>query len=98
MKSPPLLSTAEINQKLRELEAWKLSGSELSREVECKTFSQAIQLVSLVAELAEAADHHPDIDIRYRKVSFRLSTHSSGGITHLDTDLAGHINAAIRAL
>lgn len=98
MRSPPLLSPAEINQKLQELEGWKLAGSEIGREFECKTFPQAIQLVALVAELAEAADHHPDIDIRYRKVTFRLSTHSSGGLTHLDTDLAGHINAAIQAL
>ncbi len=98
MRSTPLLTEAEIRQNLEVLEGWTLAGKELAREMECKTFLQAIQLVGKVAELAEAADHHPDIDIRYRKVFFRLSTHSSGGVTRQDTDLAAQINAAALTL
>ena len=60
---------------------------------ELPTFPDAITFVGRVAELAEAADHHPDIDIRYRKVRIALSTHDAGGITQKDFDLAGDIEA-----
>ena len=58
-----------------------------------ETFLDGIRLVAEVAHLAEQADHHPDIDIRWRTVTFRLSTHSAGGVTEKDIALARQINA-----
>jgi 4a-hydroxytetrahydrobiopterin dehydratase len=58
------------------------------------SFGEAVRLIRLVAERAEAMDHHPDVDLRWRTVSFTLSTHSAGGVTDKDLDLAGQILAA----
>ncbi len=63
------------------------------RTYELATFPAAIAFVGRVAELAEAADHHPDLDIRYRKVRVALTTHDSGGLTAKDMELAGQIDA-----
>lgn len=65
----------------------------LVRTIESPTFPDAITLVGRVAEVAEEANHHPDIDIRWRKVTYSLSTHSAGGITAADPDLAHKIDA-----
>jgi len=56
---------------------------------------EGIRFIGRVAEMAEAADHHPDIDIRYRNVRFALSTHDEGGLTDKDLQLAADINAAL---
>ncbi|WP_290056933.1 4a-hydroxytetrahydrobiopterin dehydratase [Amycolatopsis solani] len=77
---------------------WTRTGAVISREVELASFSQAIEAVDRVAVLAEAADHHPDIDIRWRTVTFRLSTHSAGGLTAKDFSLAAEIDSVIAAL
>ncbi|MEV5719231.1 4a-hydroxytetrahydrobiopterin dehydratase [Amycolatopsis mediterranei] len=77
---------------------WIRSGAEISREVELASFPQAIEVVNRVAELAEAADHHPDIDIRWRTLTFRLSTHSAGGLTAKDFDLASQIDSVLDSL
>jgi 4a-hydroxytetrahydrobiopterin dehydratase len=61
--------------------------------VESPSFPEAVELVRKVAEAAEAANHHPDIDIRWRKVTYTLSTHSAGGLTQLDLDLAAQIDS-----
>jgi 4a-hydroxytetrahydrobiopterin dehydratase len=71
---------------------WHREGDEIRRSVECATFPAAIELVGRVAEAAEARDHHPDIDIRWRTVHFALSTHSAGGLTEKDLDLAATID------
>lgn len=60
----------------------------LDKEFEFPTFPEAIAFVDRLAEAAEAADHHPDIDIRYRRVRVRWSTHSAGGVTDKDRELA----------
>ena len=60
----------------------------LERTFELPSFPEAISFVDRVAELAEAEDHHPDIDVRYKKVTLRWSTHSAGGITDRDVELA----------
>lgn len=78
--------------------AWTRSGAVITREVELASFPQAIEVVDRVAVLADAADHHPDIDIRWRTLTFRLSTHSAGGLTAKDFDLAAQIDAVIAAL
>jgi 4a-hydroxytetrahydrobiopterin dehydratase len=73
--------------------AWHRDGAEIRRSVECPSFLDAIGLVTRVAGLAEERDHHPDIDIRWRTVRFALSTHSAGGLTEKDLDLAAAIDA-----
>jgi 4a-hydroxytetrahydrobiopterin dehydratase len=93
-----ILSDDEADQALGLLTGWTRQGAEISREAELAGFPQAIEVVDRVAVLAEAADHHPDIDIRWRTLTFRLSTHSAGGLTEKDFALAKEIDAVIAAL
>ncbi|MEU7140232.1 4a-hydroxytetrahydrobiopterin dehydratase [Nocardia sp. NPDC046473] len=90
--SAPLLTETELTESLTDLPDWTRDGDVLSRTVQAPTFLAGIELVRQVAEAAEAANHHPDIDIRWRKVSFALSTHDSGGLTALDVELARKID------
>ncbi|HEU4513145.1 MAG TPA: 4a-hydroxytetrahydrobiopterin dehydratase [Nocardioidaceae bacterium] len=88
-----LLSQEEIDRALeRELPRWTQEGDTITRSVEAPTFMEGIRLVQQVAEVAEDLDHHPDIDIRWRTVTFRLSTHSAGGLTAKDLRLATDID------
>lgn len=89
---PTLLTPDEITRKVSELAKWSAEGGELRREFEFKNFAQALAFVNEVGALAEAKNHHPDIDIRWNKVLLRLATHSAGGITELDFDLAAQID------
>ena len=83
----------EIDQALAgDLSAWSQDGDALTREVQASDFLAGIRLVEHVAEAAEEMTHHPDIDIRYTTLSFTLSTHSEGGITAKDLELAGRID------
>ncbi|HKN99387.1 MAG TPA: 4a-hydroxytetrahydrobiopterin dehydratase [Pseudonocardiaceae bacterium] len=90
-----LLGDDAIQQGLAGLSGWERDGQALVRTVELDDFPQAIQVVDRVAVLAERAGHHPDIDIRWRTLTFRCSTHSEGGITQADLDLAGAIDATV---
>ncbi|WP_107659134.1 4a-hydroxytetrahydrobiopterin dehydratase [Nocardia suismassiliense] len=90
--SAPLLTETELAAALTELPDWTRDGDVLTRTVQAPTFLAGIELVREVAEAAEAANHHPDIDIRWRKVTFALSTHDSGGLTALDVELARKID------
>jgi 4a-hydroxytetrahydrobiopterin dehydratase len=92
---PALLGDDAIHQGLAGLPGWQRDGQTLVRTVELDDFPQAIRVVDRVAALAEQANHHPDIDIRWRTLTFRCSTHSEGGITQADLDLAGAIDGAI---
>lgn len=93
---PELLSQHEVDSALQtDIPAWTQDGSELVREVEADTFLDGIDLVDRVAEAADAMDHHPDIDIRYTTLTFRVSTHSEGGITNADLSLARKIDALV---
>jgi 4a-hydroxytetrahydrobiopterin dehydratase len=76
---------------------WIESAGALERTVELPSFRQAVALVNRVAELAEAENHHPDIAISYRKVTFRWTTHSAGGITARDHELAAKTDELIGA-
>jgi 4a-hydroxytetrahydrobiopterin dehydratase len=69
-------------------EGWREDDKALVREFEFDSFPAAIAFVDRLAELAESKDHHPDIDIRYRRVTVRWSTHSAGGVTDRDRELA----------
>ena len=93
----PSLTDSEIDAGLATLGGWARDGDEIGKTYELASFMDAIGFVGRVAALAEAADHHPDIDIRYRKVRIALSTHSEGGITRKDFDLAQQIEAVSSA-
>lgn len=73
--------------------AWSREGDVLVKKVVLGDFASALRYVNQVGALAEAVDHHPDIDIRWNTVVLRLSTHSAGGITSRDLDLAAQIDA-----
>ncbi len=83
----------EIVRRVATLDGWEHRGDEIAKTFELPTFPDAIAFVTRVAERAEAAGHHPDLDIRYTKVRVVLSTHSEGGITEKDFALAAQIEA-----
>jgi 4a-hydroxytetrahydrobiopterin dehydratase len=89
----PLLSKTAVEKKLKQLSGWKLEGTEIVREFSFPDFVQALRFVNAVGEKAEAAGHHPDIDIRYNKVKLALVSHDAGGLTERDFNLAEAINA-----
>ncbi|GAA0210715.1 4a-hydroxytetrahydrobiopterin dehydratase [Actinomadura nitritigenes] len=86
------LDDAAVADRLRDLPAWSRHGDEIRREVKAPSFPEGIAVVDEVARAAEDADHHPDIDIRWRTLTFALSTHSAGGLTGKDFDLAAVID------
>ena len=91
-----LLTDDQIQAAVQEhLTEWTVEGKTLVRSVENKTFMDGIRLVATVAQLAEEMNHHPDIDIRWTTVTFRLSTHVAGGLTKYDLELARRIDAAV---
>ncbi|WP_197318581.1 4a-hydroxytetrahydrobiopterin dehydratase [Saccharomonospora sp. NB11] len=90
-----LLSDERIDEALRALPLWRRVGDAIERTAELSSFPAAIEAVNRVADRAEAADHHPDIDIRWRTVTFRLSTHSHGGITDKDIAFAKEIDEVV---
>ncbi|MEC3980112.1 4a-hydroxytetrahydrobiopterin dehydratase [Amycolatopsis sp. H20-H5] len=92
-----LLSDSQADEAVAKLSGWTRGGKEIERTAELPSFPKAIEVVGKVAELAEAADHHPDIDIRWRTLTFRLSTHSAGGLTPKDFQLAARIDEVLSA-
>jgi 4a-hydroxytetrahydrobiopterin dehydratase len=88
------LSDVEIQRALGSLPGWTRRGDALTKTYSFARFGDGIAFVQRVAAAADAMDHHPDIDIRYTKVTCVLSTHSAGGITQLDLDLAQQIESA----
>lgn len=87
------LTPDRLSAALAALPGWAGDPSGIRRTVTCRSFPAAIELVDRVAEVAEEMNHHPDIDIRWRDVSFALSTHDAGGVTELDLALAARIDA-----
>lgn len=86
------LSESTIAERLKSLPAWRVESGELVRTIECAGFREALLFVNRVGELAEAAGHHPDIDIRYNKVRLSLVTHDESGLTDKDFGLATQID------
>jgi 4a-hydroxytetrahydrobiopterin dehydratase len=82
------LNAAQIKTALKTVPDWKKSGASITRTFQFKDFLVAVKFVNAVAKLAEKAWHHPDIDIRWNKVTLTLSTHSEGGLTEKDFKLA----------
>jgi 4a-hydroxytetrahydrobiopterin dehydratase len=95
MPYAPLLSEPEIADGLSRLPEWRREGEMLARTVECPTFREAIALVNRVADAAEEANHHPDIVIKWRRVTFTITTKASHGLTAKDLDMAGRIDGLV---
>lgn len=83
-----LLSDVEIQERANQLEGWTVEGKELRTTRKFKDFLEAIAFVNKIVEPAEAAGHHPDLEISYNKVNITLTTHDAGGLTSKDFDLA----------
>jgi 4a-hydroxytetrahydrobiopterin dehydratase len=87
----PKLSSMEAEQRIKSLSGWTLYGDEIRKQYTFKDFLEAIAFVNRLAPEAQAADHHPDILINYKRVTLTYSTHSEGGLT--DKDFAGAATA-----
>lgn len=87
-----LLSDVEIQERANQLEGWTVEGKELRTTRKFKDFLEAIAFVNKIVGPAEAAGHHPDLEISYNKVTVTLTTHDAGGLTSKDFDLAQSIS------
>ena len=92
----PKLKSADIRMALRSVPGWKKKGALIVRTYKFKDFVAAMKFVNAIARLAEKAWHHPDIDIRWNKVTLALTTHDQGGLTTKDFALARKFDAAAR--
>jgi 4a-hydroxytetrahydrobiopterin dehydratase len=81
------LSLSDAEQRLKSLKGWRLEGNQISKQFTFAGFPEAVAFVDSLVPGAEAADHHPDIQINYKRVTLNYSTHSEGGLT--DKDFAG---------
>jgi 4a-hydroxytetrahydrobiopterin dehydratase len=86
-----LLEENELAAALKKLPEWDVEGKAMTRTIEFEEFTEAIDFVNALAEIAEEAHHHPDIDIRYLKVTVMLTTHEVGGVTDADVEIAQRI-------
>ena len=97
MPRPPRLSPDEIAAALHGLPEWSGDGDGIHRIVELPTFRDAVAAIVSIADVAEEMDHHPDIDLRWRTLHLTLVTHSAGGVTGFDLELARRIDALLPA-
>ncbi|MAG91697.1 4a-hydroxytetrahydrobiopterin dehydratase [Candidatus Woesearchaeota archaeon] len=91
----PNLSIIEIQEKLSGLKDWEMMDEKISKTFEFPGFKEALAFVNKIAEEAEKQNHHPDILIKYNKVIVNLTTHSEGGLTAKDFELAGVIEQLV---
>ena len=89
------LSDAEIEQSLAKIPGWERQGEVISRTFSFSSYLSGIDFVNRVAELAETDNHHPDIQVGWRKVTLKLSTHSAHGLTQKDFDLAQKVDVLV---
>ena len=89
----PVLEDRVVTAKMKAIPLWQLERGELVRHCEFENFIEAMQFVNSVAEMAEGAGHHPDIDIRYNKVRLALVSHDKGGLTERDMKMAQALNS-----
>jgi 4a-hydroxytetrahydrobiopterin dehydratase len=93
---PDVFSDDEVDRLVAsELAEWSREDDALVRSVESESFAQGVRLVDAIAVVADELDHHPDIDIRWTTKTLRLSTHSAGGITTHDVELAKRIDRLV---
>lgn len=86
------MESAKLAEELTHLPGWRHAGNALHKTYEAPTFSVGMERVNAVAAIAEKMDHHPDIDIRYTKITFHLWTHTANGVTAKDFKLAAEID------
>lgn len=98
MHVPKLLSDAEISSRLKGLNGWQHEGKFLTKTFEFGHFMDAIAFVNEVAEAAEREEHHPDINVRYTRVKLSIQTHSEGGVTAWDVNLARAVDVVEKAV
>jgi len=87
----PKVPQAELDREMPKLPGWTVRNDQITKTFAHDSFPEAIVFVNAVAHLAELANHHPDIDIRYSNITVGLTTHDEGGITHRDLALARRI-------
>jgi 4a-hydroxytetrahydrobiopterin dehydratase len=97
MPRPPRLSPDELSAALQGMPAWSGDADGISRSVELPSFRDAVDAIVRIADVAEEMDHHPDVDLRWRTLHLTLVSHSAGGVTELDLELARRINAVLGA-
>ncbi|MGY1984717.1 4a-hydroxytetrahydrobiopterin dehydratase [Blastococcus sp. SYSU DS0669] len=95
MPRPPRLSADRVAEALRALPRWSGDADGLRRTVELPGFRDAVAAIVAIADVAEEMDHHPDIDLRYRTLHLHLVSHSAGGVSELDLELARRIDALL---
>lgn len=88
----PLLSDEEIEGRLRERPGWERRGDAIVRELKAADFVGSVDLLNRITPIAEEMNHHPDVSISWNRVTVSLSTHSQGGLTDSDFELAGRID------
>lgn len=88
---PRVLTPSEIEERLRRLAGWKLDGDYIIKTFEFEAFMDGVKFVNEVARVAEEQEHHPDFHIRYTSVRLSIQTHSEGGVTEWDLELASAI-------
>jgi len=88
-----LLDDAEIEQRLAGLDGWERSGEAIAKTFSCGDFVDSVRFVDSLVEPAEAMGHHPDLSISWDEVTVTISTHSEGGLTGADFELAGKVEA-----
>jgi 4a-hydroxytetrahydrobiopterin dehydratase len=95
MPRPPRLSPDAVAAALADLPLWSGDADGLRRTVELPSFRDAVAAIVAVADVAEELDHHPDVDLRWRTLRFVLVSHSAGGVSELDLELARRIDALL---
>lgn len=89
------MSAAEVDRRLEGLDGWRKKGKFITKEFEFENFMDGISFIGMVAAIAEREEHHPDIRVRYTKVTLLIQTHSEGGVTEWDIGLARSIERAL---
>ncbi len=90
--SRSLLDSEQVTQQLAQLSGWHVEGKELVKSYKFKNFAEAVTFVNAIAGVAEPQDHHPDLSVRWGEVGVRVTTHSAGGLTAKDFELAAAID------
>ncbi len=88
----PLLSDDEVQARLGPLEGWAREGDAIRKQFQLEDFKGSVDFVNRLTPIAEDMNHHPDLEISWNKVTVSLSTHSEGGLTESDFELAGKID------
>lgn len=89
----PVLNDDEITQRLEGLEGWERQGDAIVRSYKCNDFVGSVKLVDALTPVAEEMNHHPDLEISWDTVTVKITTHSEGGLTENDFELAGKIDS-----